>query len=183
MRLCPMTTRRLMMVVAMFAVGIAFLRHVLILCVANELVAIAVIAFFASSLLFMRQRGRRRGFWLGFALFGWGYLALSQADWNAQPINEHLPTTWLFDDLFGRLYPAPLLRADDFGASVLERERKAERFRLAGHSLVSLLFAIMGGIGCYHVFRSRDPGHAEPDPPDGSLLRTRSNCDVSAPKL
>jgi len=171
-----------MTVVAMFALGIALLRYVLIFWGASELMTLVLIVFFASSLLFMLQRGRRRGFWLGFALFGWGYLALSRADWNDRPINEHLPTTWLLDDLFERLHPAPALRADDFGASVLERERKAEQFRLAGHSLVSLLFAIMGGTGGYHLFGSRVPDGEDPDPPDGSLLRARSNCDLRTPK-
>src|SRR3954449_13576132 len=43
------------------------------------------------------RREGRRAFWLGFAAFGWGYLALTQAPWFVEQIGPKLPTTLLLN--------------------------------------------------------------------------------------
>jgi hypothetical protein len=164
-------TVSLMVMVASFALGIALIRHALIFWGSGELITIALVVLSVSTLRAIFQRRRGRAFWLGFVLFGWGYLALSQGCWTDQPIVEHLPTTWLIDALFDRLNSPPRFWHDDFGESIRKRQKDAERFRLAGNSIVSLLLALIGGVGVSCLFSSRAPNHAEIDPPDGSLLR------------
>jgi hypothetical protein len=52
--------------------------------------SLAVTALFASVLLAIHRAGTRRSFWIGFALCGWGYLALSLVP----PIESRLITSW-----------------------------------------------------------------------------------------
>src|SRR4051812_16073568 len=50
---------------------------------------VPLLALLTSVLLAGHRRGRRRAFWLGFALFGWAYLVMSLVP----PIEARLPTT------------------------------------------------------------------------------------------
>lgn len=43
----------------------------------------------------LHRRGTRRAFWQGFALFGWGYLALTTGPWASEQVGPRLPTTQL----------------------------------------------------------------------------------------
>jgi hypothetical protein len=53
------------------------------------------------------RRGGRRARWLGFALFGWGYLVLTFGPWFVSEVRPKLPTSKLLNDLHARLNPSP----------------------------------------------------------------------------
>src|SRR5947209_4142181 len=96
---------RLMALVVVFAVGVAALRD------ASEtwagIVLLATLGFLAASILGVVYRsGGRRAWWLGFALFGWGYFALSFGLWFATEFRPRLPTTRLLSYLHTKFQPA-----------------------------------------------------------------------------
>ncbi|MBX6316320.1 MAG: hypothetical protein IRY99_25925 [Isosphaeraceae bacterium] len=51
---------------------------------------------------FYRREGRR-AWWVGFALFGWGYLALAFGPWSAEQVGPRLPTTQLLEYLHSKM--------------------------------------------------------------------------------
>ena len=51
-------------------------------------------------------REERRAWWLGFALFGWGFAALVLAPWSKP---EALPSTMLLDRLYPRVSPTKVV--------------------------------------------------------------------------
>ena len=55
----------------------------------GAILGLTLVALLASVLLAVHARGSRRAYWLGFALFGWAYLALCQVP----AIEARLPTT------------------------------------------------------------------------------------------
>jgi len=158
-----------MIAVAFCALGAGILRHISHVWGASELLTLALIFLVVSVPFALLQRGRHRAFWLGFSLFGWGYLGLSQG-WTDPSLADFLPTTRLLDGLFDRLDSAPQPQSDSLDAAFFRNEQ-AERFRNGGHALVSLLFASIGGLGgcILSAFRRTTP--METDPPDGRLLR------------
>jgi hypothetical protein len=87
-----------------------------------------------------------RAWWLGFALFGWGYLAL--AFWSP----HSLPTTALLHMLEARLgTPKPVggglksvMLAGGFGGPI--GGGPDEHFQQIGHCLLALLAALLGGV-------------------------------------
>src|SRR5262249_55888089 len=91
----------LMCVVLVSAVGLAALRF------ASELLAggmflltSVVLAVAVLGAIYARPRARAR--WLGFALFGWGYLLLAFGPWFAE-MRPLLPTSKLFEYLAPRV--------------------------------------------------------------------------------
>jgi len=64
------------------------------------------------------RRGAERAWWLGFALFGWGYLAL--AFWSSDNLTE-LPTAILLQAINSRMNTTPQRTADLRGARSLTR--------------------------------------------------------------
>ncbi len=169
MRPAQITTRRMMVVVASCGLAAGILRHLTGAWGASELLTLALILLSVSVPCAMLRRGRQRGFWLGFSLFGWGYLALSQG-WTHPSMADFLPSTRVLDAVFTRLDSAPQPRSDNYDAASL-REARAERFREGGHALVGLLFASIGDLGGYILSAFGRTTHSESDPPDGGLLR------------
>lgn len=51
------------------------------------------------------RRERRRAFWLGFAVFGWGYLTLSAGPWFSDQVAPKLPTTLLLNYAHAKANP------------------------------------------------------------------------------
>jgi hypothetical protein len=69
---------------------------------------VVTLGLLAFALLAIRQRREGpRAFWEGFALFGWGYLALVFGPWFAEQVGSKLPTTQLLGYVHGKLNPAP----------------------------------------------------------------------------
>jgi hypothetical protein len=60
----------------------------------------------AAVLAFHERTGSRRVWWRGFALFGWGYVALAMGPWASEAIAPNLPTTAGLDTLYARMHPS-----------------------------------------------------------------------------
>jgi hypothetical protein len=99
------TIAGLMLTVLVCAVAVAALRD------ASEtwagiLLSLTLLALGTSLIGVLHRREGKRAFWQGFALFGWGYLVLSQAPWFAEQVGPKLPSTALLGYAHGRLNPA-----------------------------------------------------------------------------
>src|SRR4051794_34921237 len=91
----------LMVLVVFIGVGIAALRD------ASEpwagIVLLLTLGLLGVSILgVVYRREARRAWWVGFALFGWGYAALTLAPWSKP---DKLPTGVLLDYLYVRMSP------------------------------------------------------------------------------
>jgi hypothetical protein len=96
-------------------------------------------------------RGRHRTFWLGFAVFGWGYAIFSFAPGAERGIRPYLLTSWMLDALFPFLVNAP----DALDVNVpldpvsplndwwIGPEHQI--YERVGHSLAILLHGVAGG--------------------------------------
>jgi hypothetical protein len=92
----------LMAVVLVCGVAVAALRN------ASEIWAgillLLTLGLLAAALLgvaYRREAGRAG--WIGFALFGWGYLTLAFGPWFAEQVRPQLPTTRLLDYVHGKV--------------------------------------------------------------------------------
>jgi hypothetical protein len=104
MRLPRFSIAGLMGLVVVVAVGVAALRF------ASEtwagiLLMLTLGVLGAALLAFHERNGARRAWWRGFALFGWGYIALAMGPWASDAIAPHLPTTAGLDALYANLHP------------------------------------------------------------------------------
>ncbi|HWE37419.1 MAG TPA: hypothetical protein VG406_12695 [Isosphaeraceae bacterium] len=105
MRLPRFSIAGLMGLVVVVAVGVAALRFASELW-AGVLLLSTVGVLGAAILGIIHRRDGKRAWWQGFALFGWGYLALALGPWASEAIAPHLPTTAGLDALYARLHPA-----------------------------------------------------------------------------
>lgn len=90
--------------------------------------------------------GRYRTFWIGFAVFGWGYAVLALAPGAWTEIRPHLATTALLNPLARAIQAADL-------ASGGWNSREIERFLRIGHALAAALHGAAGG--CIAVLLDR----------------------------
>jgi hypothetical protein len=95
----------LILLVAVTAVGLAALASP-----SNEL-ANGLFTFTGGCLLFallatMYRDGSRRAFWVGFSVFGWGYLLACYGPFVGSAIRARLLTTTLIDRLYAQMNPA-----------------------------------------------------------------------------
>jgi|GEM_PF-4969560 len=162
-----MTLRWLMGVVSLLCLLLAFLRHALRYWGPGEVTIVALTILLVTNILAWFQGTRWQVFWVGFGIFGWAYLMISLAP----STSEHLPTTWLLDNLHDRLYPIPAAATfgDNFDEPVALHEH-GFYFRRAGHSVISLGLAFLGGVAASLLFPGKYRGSEETLPPDGSLL-------------
>jgi hypothetical protein len=104
-------------------------------------------------------RGPARAAWAGFALFGWGYLALSLGPWFQSEVRPHLVTTHLLGYLHPLMAPIPPAGAflDSDGRryfipagpntnATLWGTDTAPAFQRAGHSLAAVGWALIGAV-------------------------------------
>lgn len=167
-----MTRRRnsilgLMILIFMIAVGLALPRYTI--AYAEEIYSLSIGALFISVLMAIICRGRIRRFSMGFAAFGWGYLAL----WGS-PIGTHLPTTTLFDDLYKITYGSPSLSLDFLDAMMIngEYKRTGVQFNLTAHSLTALFLGLVGGVFSRLLGSLKgDPAGESDRSSDGTLLK------------
>jgi hypothetical protein len=68
-------------------------------------------------------RGKERAWWLGFGLFGGGYLALTLAPWLAEQVQPKLGTTQLLSYVHSRVTLSPVPRPSNL--QTLQNERGA----------------------------------------------------------
>jgi hypothetical protein len=94
----------LMAVVLFCGIGIAAIRSASPLWAG--VVMLATLGVMASAILgAIFRRGERRASWVGFALFGWGYLTLAFAPWFSTEVKPMLATSTGIDALHARLHP------------------------------------------------------------------------------
>lgn len=87
--------RSLMAFIVLAAIGLAALRTASELWAAMMLL-LALVSVGVSILGAVLMRGRERAWWLGFAVFGGGYLAVSVGPWVGDAFREQLITThWI----------------------------------------------------------------------------------------
>jgi hypothetical protein len=96
----------LMVVVLVCAVGVAALRYASEAW-AGAMFTLALGVLAAAGLGAVYRRGRKRAFWLGAAVFGWGYLAACFGPWSATEVRPHLITSTLLEWLYPRIHPQP----------------------------------------------------------------------------
>jgi hypothetical protein len=144
------TIAGLMGLVVVVAVGVAALRFASDLW-AGVLLMLTLGTLGAAVLAFHERAGVKRAWWRGFALFGWGYLALAMGPWAAETIAPHLPTSMGLDALYARMHPAAethyIKRVVSLSPLRLSTSSPPpEPFRRVGHCLWALLAACVGGV-------------------------------------
>lgn len=96
----------LMLVVASVGLGVAALSRPSRLWGAI-LFSSATAILLGAVLAAVLGKGRRRAFWAGFAIFGWGYLGLQYGPWFETQVGPHTLPTALLDMLYPIVAPAP----------------------------------------------------------------------------
>ncbi|HEX8203525.1 MAG TPA: hypothetical protein VF590_23820 [Isosphaeraceae bacterium] len=96
-------------------------------------------------------RGRHRTFWLGFAVFGWGYALFSFAPGAETQIRPYLLTTRMLDALVPVLGVAPSARVYHMnpktgGVSGWTGFSNQGHYERTGHSLAILLHGLAGAV-------------------------------------
>ena len=150
--------RRLMGLVLAVSLGLAALRQADALWDSLTLAA-TFGTLLVAVLLAIHRRGERRAFWIGFALFGWAYLAMTMIP----SVEPRLPTSRVLGylDSFapGRMtsfslenrgrFTYPQIKITD-GTSAVGLVRawggNSENFVRIGHSLFALILAGIGGV-------------------------------------
>jgi hypothetical protein len=161
----------LMFLVLILAVGFAALRS------GSELWSIAVfsmtlVALFIAILGAVYRPAPGRAGWLGFVIFGWGYLVLSFGPGFRAEIRPQLVTAPLLEWLRPRIAPIPppgeYYVQDLSGQLVVRGPDTADAFRRTGHSLSAVLFGLLGALAA-RAFASRRV-------PPCSRDQNRANC-------
>lgn len=151
----------------------------------------------ATAVLYAICGGRQhRPFWLGFALFGWGYMTLAFAPWFSEHVQSRLPTTNAIDHLFHRANPGVGTITNVMGAlppvhTYIRRDParpgqvvfvNPEDVQETGHSLFALLAALIGGIVArgLDAFRPRGPGGSAHH---GTRSCLRARCACNGPEI
>jgi hypothetical protein len=167
MRKVRFTIGWLMILVLVLAVGLAALKSgdepwagVMFLLTCGVL-GLAVIGALC-------RREAERAWWLGFAVFGWGYMVL--AFWLSEYLPK-LPTLTLLEVLYSKFRPSSPF--DGFGPAVMgafggSSSGGSAIFGYARsqiiHCLWALLFATIGGLLARAFFGSPDGRPANPEP-------------------
>ena len=129
------------------------------------------------------RRDARRAWWVGFALFGWGYAGLTLAPWSKP---EKLPTRVPLHYLYARMSPRKVVAMEPFSASagldegqfiVLDSNPSHDSlpgvpkgsdavfaigtidlkaFRAIGHCLLALVAGIVGGFIALWFYSTRE---------------------------
>jgi hypothetical protein len=143
---------------------------------ANVTFSAALAALVLAIINAVYSRGARRAYWLGFALCGWAYFAITSVPGLRQSLCPRLVTEVIFDLLYLNVAPqAPVAPpAPEIGWSAWSQPDRtngvgypigtvslvsSEAFRQIGHSMAALLVAVLGGIyarGRYAVWAMTD---------------------------
>lgn len=160
------TLSGLVAAIALVAIGLASLRNSSLM-VAEAWFGLTVLALAWATLGVVNGRRRSRGFAAGFAVFGWSYLLLSLVPESRAQLptsrllailEERISGSWAMgvDFLSLETGPFPARRRGAYWEPVvtsrggipgsLEIDVIQPDFRRIGHSLVTLLFAVAGGV-------------------------------------
>jgi hypothetical protein len=120
---------------------------------------LAISLLLASLVLSYTGSALRRPFWIGFAVFGWGYWAVLHSpildmepdfnNWRLQGQGPRLISTSLLDWVYFR--GLPLVHAEpqfDLNGRVTNNSRypRGPDFMRVGHSIFAVLYAALGGL-------------------------------------
>jgi hypothetical protein len=94
----------LMIVILVVGVAFAALRDASDLW-AGILLSLTLLLLASAALAIPYRKQGKRAFWFGFAIFGWGYLVLSQAPWFSEQVQPRLPMTALLGTIHAKLNP------------------------------------------------------------------------------
>jgi hypothetical protein len=160
----------MMLFVMATAVCIAALRYSSPLVVSLTFTATLTILLFS---LLAAVFDRHKTFWIGFAIFGWGYAILSCGPGARNDIRPYLFTTHLLDALHLQMNGPPasnepadfdLLTALTKLDVVNRKSDESECFQRIGHSLLALLHGVVGGIlAVFLAARARKASEREDD--------------------
>jgi hypothetical protein len=168
-----------MIVILCCAIAAGVLRTVAGTWGAREIQTLAVILLGVSIPCALFCCRRFRGFFMGFGLFGWGYLALAQG-WADPAIPEYLPTTQVLDVVFKRLDSGGEDPRDSFDGG-FRKDQRSTRFRAGGHAILSLLLGVIGGVSGVVLSGDRGTSLKKPDPRDGRLLEGPFRREIFRP--
>ena len=120
---------------------------------------LAIVLLLAAVLLSLIANGPWRSFWIGFAVFGVGYWIILQIaplsdvpanrpTWNLQydapPLITSKILDWIYFGVLPFVHEQPVV--DGFGKVTNgSRYPRGDHFSRVGHSLIDLLFAMLGG--------------------------------------
>ena len=148
--------------------------------VVGEVAATVIVVMAIVSVASILRRGRS-GFWIGFVVVGWSWLAISLVS----PLGPDLPETGWIDALRSRIAPdqAAVPPYDFLEKTRLRRLDQLDRdaYRTAGHSVVSLVLASLCGAATRRLIAVDDRGPADWRTPDGSLFRPKPEDDRDSP--
>lgn len=142
MRRLRVSVLGLMALVLAVAVGIAALRFAS--PVWAGIVLLPTLGVMALSVLgTILRRGPGRAFWLGFALLGWGYMALAAGSWWDRSVNRpELVTTMLLDRIFpiARIDQDPVAQSPIFAPLLAARDDRSQAILAQLDKPISLPF-------------------------------------------
>jgi hypothetical protein len=146
----------LMAATVLIGIVVAGLRHATSLWAVTSF-SLAVVILATAILGAVFRRDRRRVYWTGFAVFGWGYLVLCFAPWFEERVGPHLLTTIVLEDSHSYLGPQPRLMVTSPapGSAMTtvstspiawDGSTEQENYHRIGQSLFALLFGYLGGM-------------------------------------
>ncbi|MBI3463731.1 MAG: hypothetical protein HY000_11845 [Planctomycetes bacterium] len=180
MKLFRFSLRGLLVAVAFIAFACAAVRFATDFW-ADAMFTLMMTVLLAAVLGIVFRRGEQRAHWIGFCVFGWGYLALVFGPWFQVIIVPRLLTShcllylhpklqqWLgpgwCDSSHAIIYPVAFtseglpLYAGDTGKvirnNLIMASPPISNFETIGHSLFTLLFAAVGSLVASWFYRSR----------------------------
>jgi hypothetical protein len=172
--------RVLMLAILVFGVSVAALRNASAAW-AGALLLFTMGLLGAAVLGVVYRREARRAWWLGFGVFGWGYVTLTLSPWSSRgfdPMNDALHA------LYVRLSPSQVVALESFAAAtkaelgqVIDSDPPAETrppargsetvvaigtldpwaFRRIGHCLLAVLAGVVGGFVAHWFYATCEP--------------------------
>ena len=118
--------------------------------------SVANAIFLAAIVLSCFKLQEQRAFWLGFAIFGWGYWCVLHSPFldfskaNNWRLNANTPLittfglTWLYNNVLPAVHTEPMLNAAGMTVNSSRFPNEVDFMRI-GHSLAALLSATLGG--------------------------------------
>lgn len=106
-------------------------------------------------------RGHARGFWAGYALFGWFFLMISVTTWSQNEFVHQAGFSDMDQLLFGWFYPSTPTSGTVTDEQLNKLIQMFSSFRIIVHAFVSHVAGLIGGGIGYAFARHNEPGQSE----------------------